>query len=209
MTKKYTISNGTETVEVDASVVDSILKLFKKDEPIKQIEDFTPKWTCLSLPPDEDARLKMPVWMTKNLEIDDGEGGITRNPDHPEYGCYYTWEAAKRIADKIPGWHLPTVQEWDMLAVIAGGIDVAGKKLKSENCWKQDFAGEDVFGFAALPAGYYYGCVYNVGSCSYFWTATEYDSTNAYLRYFGTGESMVSINAYKNRQYSVRLVKDY
>lgn len=209
MTKKYTISNGTETVEVDASVVDSILKLFKKDEPIKQIEDFTPQWTCLSLPPDEDARLKMPVWMTGNLAIDDGEGGITRNPDHPEYGCYYTWEAAKRVASKIPGWHLPTQQEWDMLAVISGGSDVAGKKLKSRSGWKYDGKGTNDFDFTALPAGNYYGSFYGVGSCSYFWTATEYDSINAYLRYFGTGESMVSSNDYKNRQYSVRLVKDY
>ena len=171
---------------------------------------------------DENPFGIFPVtWTSKNLDIDDGEGGIMRNPDHPEYGCYYTWEAAKRIASKIPGWHLPTMQEWDMLAVIAGGSDVAGKNLKSKNCWEPDAAGEDLFGFNARPAGYYNGnngSFYNVGSDAGFWTATEYDgswlsapgydSRRACSRYIATGASIGSGSSSKYFQYSVRLVKD-
>ena len=179
-------------------------------DTMKATEVFYPKHFFPKMRVIQPAR-ELPramIWMTKNLDIDDGEGGITKNPDHPEYGCYYTWEAAKRIADKIPGWHLPTMWEWDILAAMAGGSDVAGKNLKSKNCWEPDAAGEDVFGFAARPAGYYAACFTGVGSNAYFWTASEINSTCAFYRYFCTDASMYSYSHYKYRQYSVRLVKD-
>lgn len=181
-------------------------------DTMKATEVFDPKHffpdTC-EIQPSRELPKEM-VWMDKNLDVDDGEGGITRNPDHPEYGCYYTWEAAMRIAGKIPGWHLPTVQEWDMLAVIAGGYNIAGKNMKAREGWNQDFAGEDLFDFTVLPAGRCYsGIFYDVGSYARFWTATEYNSDSAYHQFFGIDASMNSSNGYKTRQYSVRLVKDY
>lgn len=51
------------------------------------------------------------VIMAENLNLDDDGGGIAVSDEHPEYGRYYTWEAAVRIAKKIKGWHLPTVEE--------------------------------------------------------------------------------------------------
>ena len=51
------------------------------------------------------------VILAENLNLDDGGGGIAVSDEHPEYGRYYTWEAAVRIAKKIKGWHLPTVSE--------------------------------------------------------------------------------------------------
>lgn len=146
------------------------------------------------------------IWMNKNLAIDDGGDGITVNKETGEH--YYTWDAAKRVAEKIKGWHLPTIAEWDFLAANAGGHEVCGTKLKAASGWDDDGNGTDDFGFSALPAGLYNGSFYDLGSNAYFWSATESDSSGAYYRYFNTGASMDSDDYYKDYQYSVRLVKD-
>jgi uncharacterized protein (TIGR02145 family) len=158
-------------------------------------EDFAPK----------TVKIGNQIWMNKNLAIDDGGDGITINKETGEH--YYTWDAAKRVAEKIKGWHLPTIAEWDFLAANAGGREVCGNKLKAASGWDDDGNGTDDFGFSALPAGYYSGSFYNLGSYANFWTATENGSSLAYYRYFFTGTSMSSLNN-KYDQYSVRLVKD-
>lgn len=159
-------------------------------------EDFAPK----------TVKIGDQIWMNKNLAIDDGGDGITINQETGEH--YYTWDAAKRVAEKIKGWHLPTIAEWDFLAANAGGSEVCGNKLKASSGWDDDGNGTDDFGFSALPAGYYNGSFNSLGSIAYFWTATERNSSNAYCRYFGTGSSMFSNGYNKLNQYSVRLVKD-
>ena len=159
-------------------------------------EDFAPK----------TVKIGDQIWMTKNLAIDDGGDGIAINKETGEH--YYTWDAAKRVAEKIKGWHLPTIAEWDFLAANAGGHEVCGTKLKATSGWDYDGNGTDNFGFSALPAGRYNGSFNGLGSYANFWTATEFNSSHAYYRYFNTGASMSSINDYKIHQYSVRLVKD-
>lgn len=159
-------------------------------------EDFAPK----------TVKIGDQIWMNKNLAIDDGGDGITINQETGEH--YYTWDAANRVAEKIKGWHLPTIAEWDFLAANAGGREVCGAKLKATSGWDDDGNGTDDFSFSALPAGGYGGSFNDLGSYAYFWTATENNSSNAYYRYFGTGASMYSLNDDKYYQYSVRLVKD-
>lgn len=128
-----------------------------------------------------------------------------------KYGLLYNWIAVKYLEDNksslIPGWHVPTTAEWDALATAVGGTSVAGTKLKSTTDWSSG-AGTDDYGFSALPAGYYNGSFYNLGSGANFWTATESNSSFAYRRNFYTGASMDSYDNSKNYQYSVRLVKD-
>lgn len=160
-------------------------------------EDFAPK----------TVKIGDQIWMNNNLAIDDGGDGITINQETGEH--YYTWDAAKRVSEKIKGWHLPTIAEWDFLAANAGGREVCGNKLKAVSGWDDDGNGTDDFGFSAFPAGYYSGSFYGVGSTAYFRTATENSSSYAYYRFFGTGASMDS--NYSNKTYnafSVRLVKD-
>ena len=159
-------------------------------------EDFAPK----------TVKIGDQIWMNKNLAIDDGGDGIAINKETGEH--YYTWDAAKRVSEKIKGWHLPTIAEWDFLAANAGGREVCGNKLKAVSGWDDDGNGTDDFGFSAFPAGFYYGSFYGVGSGASFWTATESHSSSAYSRYFDTGASMNSYNNNKYAQYSVRLVKD-
>jgi uncharacterized protein (TIGR02145 family) len=94
------------------------------------------------------------------------------------------------------------------LATAVGGSGVAGTKLKSTTGWSSG-NGDGSYGFAAFPAGgQYSGSFYDLGSYANVWTATEYSSSDAYRRYFGTGASMGSDSYDKSYGFSVRLVKD-
>ena len=130
-----------------------------------------------------------------------------------KYGLLYNWPAVKYLndhrADLIPGWHVPTADEWNALATAVGGTSVAGTKLKSTTDWSSG-AGTDDYGFSTLPAGYYKLSFIDLGSYAYFWTATENSSkiSNAYCRKFSTDASLTSYSLFKDYQFSVRLVKD-
>lgn len=149
----------------------------------------------------KEVQIGNQIWMQENLRINDGGDGIAVNKETGEH--YYTWNAAKRIAEQCEGWHLPTIAEWDLLASIAGGREFCGNKLKSSEGWDDDCNSTNEFGFSAFPSGDDVGSFY-----ANFWTATENDSSNAYYRYFNTGSSMSSAYYSKKHQYSVRLVKD-
>jgi uncharacterized protein (TIGR02145 family) len=58
------------------------------------------------------------VWMADNLLYDTGDGCYCYDDDPvqcEEMGRIYTWEAALKAADAIPGWHLPSKEEWEEL----------------------------------------------------------------------------------------------
>ena len=146
------------------------------------------------------------AWYYNNDEATYGIDGVRK------CGLLYNWYAVKLLndnsSDLIPGWHVPTNDEWTALANAVGGTGVAGTRLKAANVdWVSSWGGTDDYGFAVLPAGYYGGSFSNVGSYAFFWTFTESGSV-AYSRYFDTGATM-SQNTYgKDSGYSVRLVKD-
>ena len=152
------------------------------------------------------------VWMSKNLAIDDGQGGIYTQTVNDGQGnvveYYYTWDAAVRVAASISGWHLPTTAEWDTLAAAVGGTDTAGTKLKSTYGWG-NYGGTDDFDFTAFPAGNWNSSFKNLYSNAWFWTSSQMNSTYAYVRYFNLGTTMISNNRNKTSYaYSVRLIKD-
>lgn len=153
------------------------------------------------------------AWYYNNDEATYGIDGTRK------CGLLYNWHAVKLLNDNkselIPGWHVPTTAEWDALANAVGGTGVAGTRLKAldgaaDGSWPTGWNGADEFGFAAFPAGRRYsGSFSNLGSRTYFWTATEDSSTYAYYRYFDTGASMYSDSDDKTgNAFSVRLVKD-
>lgn len=163
------------------------------------------------------------IWSPTNLDIDDGEGGIYSRELHDVNGVdmgtqyYYTWDAAMRIASNIPGWHLPSQEEWNTLITYCGGTNVAGIKLKSTSGWHSYNGGgngTDDYGFTVLPAGLkYYGNsdFYDEGYNAYFWSSKEgLGKTNGYYMYIahsGPGAS-TNHNQRKTNGFSVRLVKD-
>jgi len=146
---------------------------------------------------ETEVKIGNQVWMNKNLDVSDGGEGIFYNEENDEY--YYTWDAAKRIADKILGWHLPSRKEWYKL-VKTTGYDSTNLRAKSWN-------GTDKYGFSAVPAGLWYNGFSTVGSYAYFWTS-EPDGSNAWDRYIGTGTSVYEGSNSQYLGFSVRLVKD-
>ena len=147
------------------------------------------------------------AWYYNNDEATYGIDGVRK------CGLLYNWYAAKFLNDNrselIPGWHVPTNDEWTALANAVGGTSTAGTKLKAANVsWATSWGGTDDYGFEVLPTGLYTGSFNDVGSYAYFWSVTESGSF-AYLRFFDTGAAMGQSTGYTNYGRSVRLVKDF
>jgi hypothetical protein len=66
------------------------------------------------------------VWFAENLQFI-GEDPYN-NLNCTVYGQLYSWNETKDACP--PGWHLPTVDEWNQLVDFLGGKDIAGGKLK-------------------------------------------------------------------------------
>ena len=154
-----------------------------------------------------------------------------------KYGRLYTWAAAidsvKLATDAVnpqdcgygsmcsalngivkgicpSGWHLPQKSEWDTLfTAVSDGSTAVGNKLKSRSGWLSDGNGDDDFGFAALPAGYYFKNFRDVGKQACFWSSVMFDDTVYGARLHpsnvvGWGEA----GNYMFMGYSIRCVKD-
>ncbi len=146
------------------------------------------------------------AWYYNNSEATYGIDGVMK------CGLLYNWYACKLLndnrSDLIPGWHVPTNDEWTALANAVGGTDVAGTRLKAANVdWATSWGGTDDYGFGVLPAGYYTGSFRYVGSYAHFWTITE-SGSYAYYRGFDTVATMRQNTYDKGYGNSVRLVKD-
>jgi len=159
--------------------------------------------------------------------------------NYATYGVLYNWPAAMAGASSSSanpsglqgvcpdGWHLPSDAEWKELEMYLGmsqteadgtgwrGIDEGGKLKETDTThWKSpNFAATNESGFTALPGGfrYYYDDTFNgIGSAGYWWSSTEYSSTNAWYRLLGANFSYVSRSNYlKEDGPSVRCVRDY
>lgn len=85
------------------------------------------------------------IWMGANLLTTHGPDGepadyfcyLDEEQNCQEYGRLYTWDAAmhggsgKGAQGICPdGWHIPTMDEWEVLIEVLGGRDVAGGALK-------------------------------------------------------------------------------
>jgi len=154
------------------------------------------------------------TWMAQNInyQTQTGQSWCYGNDNSKcnEYGRLYDWNTAKTVC--MPGWHLPSRQEWSNLVNVAGGDKKAGKKLKAKNGWNNKGNGTDGFGFSALPGGYRY---YSPGAFRYagyggdWWTATEIGADLAYTRAMYYGYDYVREDNYlKSCGFSVRCVQD-
>ena len=145
------------------------------------------------------------------------------------YGALYSWAAATNNEQVCPtGWHLPSDAEWKQLEMYLGmtqadadttgynrGTNEGSKLAGNAELWEDGALENDAAfgtsGFLALPGSGRDrdGSFNNLGSSVYFWSATEGNSMNAWIRgltYDGTG-------VYRNpagRRYGfpVRCIKD-
>ncbi len=132
------------------------------------------------------------------------------------YGRLYNWYAVNDSRKLCPfGWHVPTDTDWQTLTDYLGGISIAGGKMKETGLihWITPNSGAtNSCGFSALPGGYRYDYVVTydgIGYFSYWWSASENITTDAWYRLIGySGEDVHRYNGFKKYGYSVRCLKD-
>jgi uncharacterized protein (TIGR02145 family) len=94
------------------------------------------------------------------------------------YGALYNWYEVNtgKLAPK--GWHVPTDDEWTILANYLGGDSIAAGKMKetgSSHWFSPNFNATNESGFTAIPGGYHdiiggYGGMHGQAN---FWSTTE------------------------------------
>lgn len=178
------------------------------------------------------------VWMAENLnyEVDDGSFCYHDSVEYCcKYGRLYNYSAAMSACPS--GWHLPTIEEWDVLYKIADDYDGddyyerVGHYLKSTTGWVWDYDddelagnGIDVFGFSAVPGGYgtHYKdqeccgesmncCYLEVGSEAYFWSSSQFYDIDEYyytVMHSYTSSFETGVSAPPKAGRSVRCVQD-
>jgi uncharacterized protein (TIGR02145 family) len=188
---------------------------------------------CSETPPDDDTggytgsydsveyggktyktvKIGSQTWFAENLDY--AVGGSVCYENSPsncaKYGRLYNWDDAKTACPS--GWHLSSNAEWITLAAFVGGEVTAGKKLKSTSGWNDNGNGTNQYGFSALPGGIGYSGDYfnSAGNNGYWWSATEYDASNAWGRNMCSSFESVSRgygNDNKTYLFSVRCVQD-
>ena len=158
------------------------------------------------------------VWMAENLNYDSEilkkDGSVLNDwcEQCDKYGRLYCWDAAIVVCPK--GWHLPTMDEWDILFNHIGGKNSrVGCSLKSTSGWKKtDKCETNSSGFTALPGGHVFrGKIRLVGEVGYWWMDTRAQSYLGASWYAGLSYSneriMIDIFA-KTIGNSVRCVRD-
>ncbi len=176
------------------------------------------------------------VWIAENLRTThyrngdpipeltagEGEGGASCTYEYnPEYeatfGRLYTWQAAMDDRGLCPqDFHVPTEEEWNILADFLGGIYSAGGVVKAPGYAGWDTPNPDPEkggAFMALPGGVRDtdGSFYFLDSNAYFWSATERpdEAGFAYYRYISGGMDLLNGGFYpKGVAMSVRCVGD-
>lgn len=162
----------------------------------------------------DEVTIGSQTWMSKNLAIDDGGSGIYHedltNVNGYNLGTqyYYTWDAAVRIANSIPGWRLPSRDDYNTLSSYLGQTpEIRLPKYKATYAWG-NYNGTDDYGFTALPVGYITNRLIRVGYEIHLWTTTA-GSTEPNKLYFYIGTSNIATSsADKNNGLSVRLIKE-
>jgi uncharacterized protein (TIGR02145 family) len=133
---------------------------------------------------------------------------INKNP----YGALYNFYAVNTGNLCPNGWHVPTDAEWTTLTTYVGGSEIAGDKLRevgTSHWWSPNDGATNEFGFTALPGGLWFGNFGDFGSNGVWWSASEYNSTDAYYRVMSYNFSVVGEGFHhKSMAFSVRCLKD-
>ncbi|MDR2582366.1 MAG: hypothetical protein LBC75_02670 [Fibromonadaceae bacterium] len=103
-------------------------------------------------------------WMTVNLDYNQSGSVYYNNAANPPFadaGRLYTFAQAQ--AAVLPGWHLPSKAEWELLKVFVADVasngnttPTAGRKLKANHTWNAYngvVLSTDDYGFSALASG--------------------------------------------------------
>jgi uncharacterized protein (TIGR02145 family) len=135
------------------------------------------------------------------------------------FGKLYTYYAIIDSGKICPsGWHVPTDADWMTLENTLGGYTIAGSSLKeSGNAhWLSPYNidATNVSCFKALPGGYRNSTsgangFSFIGNYGYWWSSTEGDASNAWIRSLFVQSAQLSRNSFsKKGGASIRCLKD-
>ena len=151
------------------------------------------------------------TWMAENLKFKPKTGAFFFDNDSNNiqgYGVLYEWETAKNICPA--GWHLPSGKEFQTIAI----------NLEQKENQDKILSDPTSFGIQLGGMQDYEGTFSEMDESGYYWTATEYDKTNAeYFSYLliddkpvidiSRKEDIADIHGTeKTNKYSVRCIKD-
>jgi len=132
------------------------------------------------------------------------------------YGKLYNWHAVNDARGLAPkGWHVATDEDWTTLTDYLGGKSVAGGKMKMTGTahWNPPNTGAtNESGFSAFPGGYRssVGSFEFISFDAFFWSATEYGTSDAWYRSLNSLTNGVFRSYYGNKSVgaSVRCLRD-
>ncbi|MFM2213540.1 MAG: hypothetical protein RL427_803 [Bacteroidota bacterium] len=134
------------------------------------------------------------------------------------YGRLYNWYAVNDPRGLAPvGYHIPSDDDWTTLTTCLGGETIAAGAMKEVGTshWQSPNTGAtNSSGFTSLPGGNKLSLTVvptSMGYQAWFWSSTEYDSTNAWFRYMLNDSVQLYRASYdfnKSYGFSVRCVKD-
>ena len=174
------------------------------------------------------------TWMAQNLNYPLVESECYGKDEDNcyTYGRLYNWSVAMRCYNSSScsevqpkhqgicpeGWHIPSIEDWDILMDYVGGYLTAGTKLKATSGWNDYHGasgnGTDEYGFSALPGGTgisggSLSTFRSVGDGGLWWSASALGSISAYAWYIYYDRDYAGrSNSDKNDLYSVRCLQD-
>jgi uncharacterized protein (TIGR02145 family) len=141
------------------------------------------------------------IWMAENLNYVTKRSWCYNNDtcNCRQYGRLYTWKVAKKACP--PGWHLPSIEEFETLL-----NNVGGKGIAAYNSLKQ--GGKS--GFSPLFGGYRgpLGGYHYISKSAYFYSSSG-DMINVWTMTIDSIHKIAGIGGnYPNFGHSVRCLKD-
>jgi uncharacterized protein (TIGR02145 family) len=131
------------------------------------------------------------------------------------YGLLYNWYAINDERNIAPyGWHIPSNEEWLVLANYLGGASIAGGKLKESGTlhWLSPNKGAtNESGFTALPAGCRManGSFVSINVSGRWWRKDEFTAESGVSWYMAYSHDLLGWAFYlKQYGFSVRCIKD-
>jgi uncharacterized protein (TIGR02145 family) len=149
------------------------------------------------------------VWSSKNLDVDKFRNGDpipevkTKNEwlaagkagkpawcyynndpkNGKKYGKLYNWYAVNDPRGLAPkGWHIPTIDEWDVLLDFVDDEKIPAEVFKSKTDWKE-YKGNNKTGLSCLPSGIRSvetgEDFESLGEVAGWWSSSEKDNSTA------------------------------
>ena len=139
--------------------------------------------------------------------------------NNTKYGKLYNWYASSPTTNGNKnvcpsGWHVPNSEDWSVIIEYLGGEGIAGDKMREVGStnWGTSNTGNNLSNMTGLPAGWRDGSngIFGaLGTNCFWWSNSEFTSTNAWLIDIGSYAPRAFRNEhYKKTGFSIRCLKD-